>query len=447
MQRIIFGLYFGRDILSNHDKQNLPRLNLHIPEPKFRPGDTADFSDIKIEDVGVTGRPEENCAPIDIQHMATGLIRVLDMDGKASGPWDPKLSTDIKLKMLHHIMKVRSFDDRMFRAQRQGKTSFYMKCTGEEATSIAPAMALADDDMIFPSYRQQGILLVRGYPMIDMMNQIYSNREDSLKGRQLPIMYSSSKHSFFSISGNLATQYPQAVGWAMASAAKQDTRIAATWCGEGSTAEGDFHSAMTFAAVYNAPVIFNVVNNQWAISSFSGIAGGERATFAARGLGYGIASIRVDGNDPLAVYAATEWAANRARTNNGPTLIEHFTYRAEGHSTSDDPSSYRAAEEYAKWPLGDPMERLKAHLISEGAWDEERHDALKKAMDDEVKATQKLAEKNGILGHGMHQEFETMFEDVFEEMPWHLKEQMEMSLAEKISKFSTKNKAKREAGQ
>ncbi len=434
-------------MLSDLNKKNLPGLNLHIPEPKFRPGDTADFSDIMIEDVGVTGRPDENAAPIDMQHMATGLIRVLDMDGVASGPWDPKLSNDMKLKMLHHIMKVRSFDDRMFRAQRQGKTSFYMKCTGEEATSIAPAMALADDDMIFPSYRQQGILLVRGYPMLDMMNQIYSNREDSLKGRQLPIMYSSSEHSFFSISGNLATQYPQAVGWAMASAAKQDTRIAATWCGEGSTAEGDFHSALTFATVYNAPVIFNVVNNQWAISSFSGIAGGERATFASRGLGYGIASIRVDGNDPLAVYAATEWAANRARTNNGPTLIEHFTYRAEGHSTSDDPSSYRAAEEYAKWPLGDPMERLKAHLIGEGVWDEERHQALKKAMDDEVKATQKQAEKNGILGHGMHQEFETMFEDVFEEMPWHLKEQMDMSLAEKVSKFSTKNKQKKEQGQ
>ncbi len=432
--------------MKKQNKQNLPRLHLHIPEPQFRPGDTADFSNLEIEDVGVTGRPEETIAPIDMQHMATGLIRVLDMEGKASGPWDPKLSTDIKLKMLRHIMKVRSFDDRMFRAQRQGKTSFYMKCTGEEATSIAPAMALAADDMVFPSYRQQGILLVRGYPMLDMMNQIYSNREDSLKGRQLPIMYSSSDHSFFTISGNLTTQYPQAVGWAMASAAKQDSRIAATWCGEGSTAEGDFHSAMTFATVYNAPVIFNIVNNQWAISSFSGIAGGERATFAARGLGYGIASIRVDGNDPLAVYAATEWAAHRARTNNGPTLIEHFTYRAEGHSTSDDPSSYRAAEEYAKWPLGDPLERLKAHLIGEATWDEDRHVALKKALDDEVKTTQKLAEKNGILGHGMHQEFETMFEDVFEEMPWHLQEQMDMSLAEKISKFSTKNKEKMERG-
>ena len=148
-----------------------------------------------------------------------------------------------------------------------------------------------------------------------MMNQIYSNASDPIKGRQLPIMYSARDYGFFTISGNLGTQVPQAVGWAMASASKGDSRIAAVWCGEGSTAEGDFHAAMTFAAVYNAPVIMNVVNNQWAISSFSGFAGAERATFAARGAVYGIAALRVDGNDPLAVYAATSWAAERARSS------------------------------------------------------------------------------------------------------------------------------------
>jgi 2-oxoisovalerate dehydrogenase E1 component alpha subunit len=323
----------------------------------------------------------------------------------------------------------------MFRAQRQGKTSFYMKSTGEEAVSVAATMALARDDMCFPSYRQQGILITRNYPLVDMMNQIYSNRSDALKGRQLPIMYSARDHGFFSISGNLATQYPQAVGWAMASAARGDTRIAATWCGEGSTAEGDFHSAMTFAAVYNAPVIMNVVNNQWAISSFSGFAGGERTTFAARAVGYGIAALRVDGNDPLAVYAATQWAADRARTNNGPTLIEHFTYRAEGHSTSDDPSAYRAREEYAAWPLGDPVLRLKDHAIALGVWDEAQHAALASTLADEVKVAQKEAEKNGILGHGMHQPFSTMFEDVFEHMPPHLAEQQAEMLAEQARKF------------
>jgi 2-oxoisovalerate dehydrogenase E1 component alpha subunit len=330
---------------------------------------------------------------------------------------------------------VRAFDERMYRGQRQGKTSFYMKCTGEEATSVAAAHALASDDMVFPSYRQQGILIARGYPLLEMINQIYSNRGDKLKGRQLPIMYSSRAHSFFTISGNLATQAPQAVGWAMASAIRHDSRIAATWLGEGSTAEGDFHSGMTFAAVYNAPVVFNVINNQWAISSFSGFAGAERTTFAARAIGYGVAGLRVDGNDPLAVYAAVRWAADRARSNNGPTLIEHFTYRAEGHSTSDDPSVYRSAQEREEWPLGDPIMRLKRHLIAIGEWSDEQQAEMDLKLAEEVKVATREAEKNGILGHGLHHPFHTMFEDVFEELPWHLEEQADQAIRERQIKW------------
>ncbi len=416
-------------------KSNLAPLRLHVPEPKFRPGDEADFSDVAVPPVDAIPRPDESSLPADIQSLAFGLVRVLDDDHQAKGSWNPNLDADQLRLMLRNMMLTRAFDDRMFRAQRQGKTSFYMKSTGEEATSVSTAMALASDDMCFPSYRQQGILLTRGYPIVRMMNQIYSNSQDHLKGRQLPIMYSAPECSFFTISGNLATQYPQAVGWAMASASRGDTRISAVWCGEGSTAEGDFHSAMTFAAVYNAPVILQVVNNQWAISSFSGIAGGERTTFAARGLGYGIASLRVDGNDPLAVYAAMRWAADRARTNNGPTFIEYFTYRAEGHSTSDDPGAYRAAQEFEKWPLGDPVDRLKKHLILLGEWSEEKHQAQHDELAELVKKTQKEAEANGILGHGMHQPFETMFEDVFEEMPWHLKEQCAQMIDEQHRKF------------
>jgi 2-oxoisovalerate dehydrogenase E1 component alpha subunit len=419
----------------NVRKDNLAPLQLHIPEPKFRPGDAADFSDIVVPNVDAITMPDEAIHPSQMHNLAFGLVRVLDENNLATGSWDPKLAPDQLRLMLHNMLLVRAFDDRMFRAQRQGKTSFYMKCTGEEATSVATTMALNRDDMCFPSYRQQGILITRGYSMLEMINQIYSNSGDHLKGRQLPIMYSAPEYGFFSVSGNLATQYPQAVGWAMASAARGDTRIAAVWCGEGSTAEGDFHSAMTFAAVYNAPVIMQVVNNQWAISSFSGFAGSERTTFAARAVGYGIAGLRVDGNDPLAVYAAMQWAANRARTNNGPTLIEYFTYRAEGHSTSDDPGAYRAAEEYAKWPLGDPVERLKAHLIAMGEWSEDQHAALLVKLADDVKAVQKQAELNGTLGHGLHQPFETMFEDVFEEMPWHLREQCDQMLAEQSRKF------------
>ncbi len=412
-------------------RANLPPLSLHVPEPRFRPGDEADFSEVAIPPAGAARRPDTAEPASSFHELAYGLVRVLDEAGQAVGAWDPRLDAEAKRRMLRSMALTRAFDERMFRAQRQGKTSFYMKSTGEEAVAVAATMALAADDMCFPSYRQQGILLTRGYPLVQMMNQIYSNRGDPLQGRQLPIMYSSKETGFFSISGNLATQYPQAVGWAMASAAKGDTRIAATWCGEGSTAEGDFHSALTFATVYKAPVILNVVNNQWAISSFSGFAGAEATTFAARAIGYGIAGLRIDGNDALAVYAATEWAAERARTNQGPTLIEHFTYRAEGHSTSDDPSAYRSAGEPNAWPLGDPIRRLKQHLIALGEWDEERHAAMDLELAEQVKAAQKEAEKNGILGHGMHQPFETMFEGVFEEIPWHLKEQQQQMIDER----------------
>ncbi len=414
---------------------NLPPLSLHVPEPKYRPGDVVDYTDLDIPPAGQQARPDETCAASETNALCTGMVRVLDEEHRAVGPWDPRLDPDTLRRMLRVMALTRAFDDRMYRGQRQGKTSFYMKCTGEEATSVASAFALAADDMVFPSYRQQGILIARGYPLVEMVNQIYSNRADKLKGRQLPIMYSSREHSFFTISGNLATQYPQAVGWAMASAIKGDTRIAASWIGEGSSAESDFHAAATFATVYNAPVILNIVNNQWAISSFSGFAGAERATFASRATGYGMAGIRVDGNDALAVYAAMRWAANRARANAGPTLIEHFTYRAEGHSTSDDPGQYRSAQEREEWPLGDPVMRLKRHLIALGEWSLEQHAAMDLELVEEVKLATKAAEANGILGHGLHHPFHTMFEDVYEELPWHLEEQATQAIRERETKW------------
>jgi 2-oxoisovalerate dehydrogenase E1 component alpha subunit len=346
-------------------RRNAPRLELHVPEPAFRPGDTPDFSSLQIRAPGAAPRPDTGAPAAETHPLTTSLVRVLGDDHKAVGPWDPKLDPETLRKMLRDMVTVRIFDDRMYRAQRQGKTSFYMKCTGEEAIAVAAAAALDREDMHFPTYRQQGLLISRGYPLTEMMCQIYSNKGDKLKGRQLPIMYSDRAHGFFSISGNLATQFPQAVGWAMAAAIKGDSRIAMGWVGDGATAEGDFHSAMTFAAVYNVPVVLAAVNNQWAISSFSGIAGAERATFAQRAVGYGIAGLRVDGNDALAVYAAVKWATERARSNGGPTLIEFFTYRAEGHSTSDDPSGYRPAAEAKAWPLGDPIpEKLEiAHWL------------------------------------------------------------------------------------
>ncbi len=398
-------------------------LSLHVPEPEFRPGSRPDFSGVTIPKAGSVRRPSLDVASEEVRDLGYSIIRVLNRAGEAVGPWSGELSDETLLDGLKTMMKVRAYDLRMQMAQRQGKTSFYMQCTGEEAIACAFQKALEKGDMNFPTYRQQGLLIASGYPLVDMMCQIYSNSNDPMKGRQLPVMYSSKEHGFFSISGNLGTQYPQAVGWAMASAIKGDTRIAAGWIGDGSTAESDFHAALVFASTYKAPVVLNIVNNQWAISTFQGIARGGSGTFAARGHGFGIAALRVDGNDYPAVYAVAKWAAERARRNLGPTLIEYVTYRAAAHSSSDDPSVYRPKEESEAWPLGDPIERLKNHLIVKKIWTEERHTQASAEVEAEVIAAQREAESYGTLHTGPKASPRDMFADVFKEMPPHLRRQ------------------------
>jgi 2-oxoisovalerate dehydrogenase E1 component alpha subunit len=398
-------------------------LSLRIPEPRARPGQVLDFGNLRLSPAGEAPRPPVDVEARDIRDLAFALVRVLDDNGRALGPWAPSLAPETLKRALEAMMLTHAYDDRMYRAQRQGKTSFYMKCSGEEAVAIGQALALDREDMCFPTYRQQGLLIARGYPLVDMMNQVLSNARDPLKGRQLPVLYSSREYGVFSISGNLGTQFSQAVGWAMASAYKGDRKIAAAWIGDGSTAEGDFHHALTFASVYRAPAVLNVVNNQWAISSFHGIAGDADAPFASRAIGYGLPALRVDGNDLLAIYAATAWAAERARANLGATLIELVTYRAEGHSTSDDPSQYRPSDEAAGWPLGDPIARLKGHLIALGVWSQEEHAALERRLVEVVRAAGKEAESHGTLSGGSRPSVATMFEDVFSDAPWHLREQ------------------------
>jgi 2-oxoisovalerate dehydrogenase E1 component alpha subunit len=399
-------------------------LRLHVPEPSGRPGCETDFSYLHLSPAGAVRRPPVDSAPFDTADLAFGLIRVLDEQGQAVGPWAPQVEPARLRKGLRAMMKTRIFDSRMLIAQRQRKLSFYMQSLGEEAIGTAQAQALLPGDMCFPTYRQQSLLLSRDdVPMVELICQLMSNSGDRLKGRQLPVMYSYKRAGFFSISGNLATQFIQAVGWAMASAIKGDTKIASAWIGDGATAEADFHTALTFAHVYRAPVILNVVNNQWAISTFQAIAGGEATTFAARGVGCGIASLRVDGNDFLAVYAASMWAAERARSNLGPTLIEWVTYRGGPHSTSDDPSKYRPADDWQRFPLGDPIARLKTHLIGLGEWSEAQHTQAQQELEAEVIAAQKEAETFGTLLDGHIASPATMFDDVYKDMPEHLRVQ------------------------
>jgi len=411
-----------------------PRL--YIPRRSSRPDEEPDFSYVALSDAGEVARPSTDTPSRDIENLALSLVRVLDDQHQAQGSWNPKLSGKQLRHALTCMLKTRIYDARMLRMHRQGKISFYMQSLGEEAVSVAQCMALQTEDMLFPSYRNQGLHITRGRDVVDLMNQCLSNQMDGCKGRQMPIMYHWKEGNIFSISGNLTTQVPQAVGWAMASALKGEHPIAATWVGDGSTAEADFYHALTFASVYKAPVIINVVNNQWAISTFQAFAGGGHRPFAARGLGFGIPGVRVDGNDVLAVYAVTRWAAERARSGVGPTLIELVTYRTGAHSTSDDPSRYRPKDEWKHWPLGDPIERLKQHMIELGEWTEPKHTSMIKKLEAEVAASWKQAETNGSLAHGPRLHEDSMFEDVYKTVPKHLQKQRE----------ELKNIKKRQAG-
>jgi 2-oxoisovalerate dehydrogenase E1 component alpha subunit len=406
-------------------------LTLSVPEPAARPGQDPDFSHLEIPPPGSIGRPPVDIAAGETHHYAQTMIRVLGDDNLPVGEWAPAMSDELKIRALRHMVETRIFDEQAMLLQRQGKAGFAVQSRGEEAVTVGSALAVDASspgygpglDMHFPTYRSSGLLMANRHSLLEMMCQILSNTGDRLKGAQLPSMHSVPEKGFFSVSGNLATQLPQAVGWAMASASQGKRNVAVAWTGEGSTAENDFHSALVFASVYQPPVIINIVNNQWAISSFQGIAGGNSATFAQRGTGYGLPTMRADGNDLLAVYAVTEWAVERARSGFGPTLIEWVTYRFGSHSSADDPSRYRPADAPLRWPLGDPITRLEQHLLTVDAATEAELGELTDEVTERVATTVTEAEKLGTMNSGPSLSAKHMFEHVYAEMPPHLRQQ------------------------
>ena len=394
---------------------------LHIPDAPHRPGDSPDFEKW-------TWTPEDlkrlkiDCSVDDTREHANGLVRVLNDEHEAKGEWNPNLKSE-ELKIgLEHMLRLRIFDDRMMKMQRTGKLSFYMRSYGEEAIAIAQTMALENQDWLFPTYRQPGAQFVRGRDMVSMICHCIGNEEDNVKGRQMPVHYTYREGRYISVSSPVGTQFSQAIGVALASKYKELDEVTITWIGDGASAEGDYHYALNFASIFKAPVILNVVNNQWAISTHSNFASGIQ-NFAIRGLPYGIPSIRVDGNDFLALYSVTKWARQRAAKKLGPTHIEVLTYRAGAHSSSDDPSRYRPKDSGDFWPGGDPIERLKMHMINIDEWSEEEHLELEKRLDSEVMGAYKEAVKFGDLANGPYPSSDAIFTEVYETPPWHLQEQ------------------------
>jgi len=304
----------------------------------------------------------------------------------------------------------------MMKLQRQGRLGFYMLSMGEEATHFGGAYPLRMSDWVFPSYREPGAWFWRGYTLADYVNQLHGNAEDPIKGRQMPVHHSAAWLNLVSVSSPVGTQIPQAAGMAMAARLRKKDDVALVYFGEGATSTGQFHVGMNFAAVFKAPCVFFCRNNGWAIST-PGSRQTAAKTIAHKAIAYGMPGVRVDGNDLLAVIAVVEDAVARARSGAGPTLIEAVTYRRGGHSSSDDPSAYRDPAEPKHWEDKDPIERWRRHLERRGLWSQAVHDEYQQQITDELMAAVKHA---GELGGPP---VESLFDDVFAELPPHLAEQ------------------------
>jgi pyruvate dehydrogenase E1 component alpha subunit len=344
----------------------------------------------------------------------TKVITVLDKNGKASKA--PALSKEDLLRLYRVMVLTRMMDERAMNMQRQGRIGFYVPSKGQEASHIGTAWPLKDTDWTFPSYRDPGIALLRGVPIYQIVCEWYGNAGDNTKGRQMPVHYSFRSAHFVSISSPIGTQISQAAGAAMAAKYRKDKTVVMTWFGDGATSSNDFHCGLNFAAVYKAPCVFVCENNQWAISCPLPKQSAS-ATMADKAIAYGMPGVRVDGNDILAVIAATREAVDRARKGGGPTLIETVTYRMGGHSSSDDPSRYRDAKEEQEWADKDPIPRFQKYLEKAGHWTRKVEEELRAECQKELDDAIVRAEKLGPPAPG------TMFEDVYREPTAQLIEQ------------------------
>jgi 2-oxoisovalerate dehydrogenase E1 component alpha subunit len=346
------------------------------------------------------------------------LRQVLREDGSA----DPSeaLLPDAEVKRLYRWMVLnRELDHRMTTLQRQGRIAFYIGSVGEEATVFGTVAAMEERDWIFPCYREHGAALLRGMPLTAFVCDLFGNAGDRMQGHQMPCHEAWRPGRFLSISSPIATQIPQAVGAAWAARIKNEDMVPLTWFGEGATSAADFHTGLNFAGVSKAPVVLVCRNNGWAIS-----VPRERQTasetIAQKALAYGIHGERVDGNDLLAVHAATRRARARAAAGEGPTLLECVTYRMEGHSTSDDPKAYRPPEILEPWKRKDPIRRVRLYLSRRGALSDDDDQRLLLEVKDEIKKA--LAEAEAFE---KKPPLETLFDNVYAQPLRQQREQLE----------------------
>ncbi|MEM9069451.1 MAG: thiamine pyrophosphate-dependent enzyme [Myxococcota bacterium] len=361
---------------------------------------------------------QHQVVPIRTPEGDADVPSVIERDGSLRAQHDPKLPLETVLDLYRAMVRTRVIDGQLERLQRQGRIGFHIGSLGEEACIIGSAAAMRASDWIFPCYREFGALLYRGFPLQHYVDNMYGNAEDVVQGRQMPDHYTGRPYRFGSVSSPIGTQITQAVGFGWAARKKGNDEVVSVYFGEGATSSSEFHTGLNFAGVMNAPVVFLCRNNRWAISVPSEKQTAS-ATFAQKGIAYGVKGVRVDGNDVLATWKVVRDAVLRASRGEGPTLIEMLTYRVGGHSTSDDPRAYRVQDEVEQWRMTDPILRLRTHLEHRGAWDEAKDEAYKSEVEAELKACIAAAEKKPKPSLG------SMFDDVFDEIPWHLKEQRE----------------------
>ena len=330
---------------------------------------------------------------IDGHSVEIPVLKILNHDGTVfPGAELPEINQELAVKIYQSFVFHRVLDERMVASQRQGRLSFYLTALGEEATTIGGTAGLKPQDMIMAQYREQGALIFRGFSLENFMNQMFSNEKDLGKGRQMPIHYGSNDLNYMTVSSPLATQIPQASGYAYGQKLQGLDAVTLCYFGEGAASEGDFHAGLNMAAVHNAPVIFFCRNNGYAISTPSDEQFRGNG-IASRGVGYGIKTIRVDGNDVLAVLKATQVARDYAVKEHKPVLIEGMTYRLGAHSTSDDPTGYRTREEEDKWQKNDPVLRMKKWMEANNWWDDSQENELKEQYKEKILAAVKVAEK------------------------------------------------------
>ncbi|MHB8877617.1 MAG: thiamine pyrophosphate-dependent dehydrogenase E1 component subunit alpha [Myxococcaceae bacterium] len=328
----------------------------------------------------------------------------------------PGLSPAGMLEIYQAMQLIRTLDGRMMTLQRQGRIGFYGACTGQEAAVVASAHALRPTDWIFPALREGAAMLLRGFPLVPYLAQIFGNSGDVTRARQMPSHQAARAVHQVSWGSCIGTQLPQAVGAAWAAKLKKHDTVVMAYLGDGATSSADFHSALNFAGVFKAPVVFVCQNNHWSISLPTSKQTASES-IAVKAGAYGFPGVKVDGNDAEEVWDVTRDAVERARGGGGPTLIEAETYRIGAHSSSDDPSRYRDPGEVEAWQARDPLALLKARLLEEGLLDEPGDAELRARLLAEVNAA--IAEAEALPPVPP----ESLFEDVYCALPWHLAEQ------------------------